>query len=428
MPSLLSSAKLIVLGRVLSAAGGFLSSVLLAHYMDHAELGVFFVVQTAIFLSSILCLSGFPQLLVQQIPYLRDRDPEECVFLETTALLYVAVLSLISSTVLALILAHLTGLSTRATLSVALWSSGLSVTLISSEINRLNDSVLGYAMLTGQGPWGGPFLAGFALIILCCLAISGGLISLDTVLLTYGISATVSAIFSLLMLRTAIFSIFHFRPIHVRKAVPYMFVPLISVYQLTDVWLVSLLLGPGSAATYGIASRLSSMAAMPAATLETIYSPYFSRQYRESDRDLFARYVETAARLCQATGAALLVFSIFFSALVVDLFFGHDFVMAWVPLAILVGGRGLAALLGPVNSLMIAAGLGWRLLANLTIGAILGIALGTLGGLVAGVVGVASGFAASIVVVSLLSHHDVLRRAFVDSSAVRMNLIPTTRE
>ena len=123
------------------------------------------------------------------------------------------------------------------------------------------------------------------------------------------------------------------------------------VLTQTDIVMLGVLTTTDQSGLYSVASRLSAVSIFAIIALGSIGAPMIASFHANNDTDALARIVKLMARFSLAT---LLPMGVLFAALghLILGVFGDEFVAAYVPLLILVGGQTLAACFGPVAILL----------------------------------------------------------------------------
>ncbi len=123
------------------------------------------------------------------------------------------------------------------------------------------------------------------------------------------------------------------------------------VLTQTDIVMLGVLTTTDQSGLYSVASRLSAVSIFAIIALGSIGAPMIASFHANNDTDALARIVKLMARFSLAT---LLPMGVLFAVLgqVILSVFGDQFVSAYVPLLVLVGGQTLAACFGPAAILL----------------------------------------------------------------------------
>ncbi len=123
------------------------------------------------------------------------------------------------------------------------------------------------------------------------------------------------------------------------------------VLTQTDIVMLGLLTTTDQSGLYSVASRLSAVAIFAIIALGSIGAPMIASLHANNDVEGLTRIVKLMARVSLATLVPMGVLFAIFGPLILSVF-GEQFVSAYVPLLILVGGQTLAACFGPAAMLL----------------------------------------------------------------------------
>jgi len=112
-----------------------------------------------------------------------------------------------------------------------------------------------------------------------------------------------------------------------------------------DILMLGLFQTTDASGIYTIASRLAAMSIFATIALGSFGAPLVAELYAEKKLDDLARIIKTMARVAFACLVPAVIFFVFFGEWILALF-GAEFVAAYFPLMVLMGGQALAACFG----------------------------------------------------------------------------------
>ena len=112
-----------------------------------------------------------------------------------------------------------------------------------------------------------------------------------------------------------------------------------------DILMLGLFQTTDASGIYTIASRLAAMSIFATIALGSFGAPLVAELYAEKKLDDLARIIKTMARVAIVCLVPAVIFFVFFGEWILALF-GAEFVAAYVPLMVLMGGQALAACFG----------------------------------------------------------------------------------
>jgi len=124
------------------------------------------------------------------------------------------------------------------------------------------------------------------------------------------------------------------------------------VLNRTDIIMLGAILGSSKAGIYAVASRVASLVIFGLLATNAIVAPMISELYHTGKNDELQRIVTLAARGIFAFTVVVSIALAISGRYLLSLF-GREFVVAYTPLLILLGGQLINALAGPVGFLMI---------------------------------------------------------------------------
>jgi len=142
----------------------------------------------------------------------------------------------------------------------------------------------------------------------------------------------------------------------VTVAFPLFFISgMLMILSRTDIVMIGAITGTEAAGFYSAAARIAELVVFGLNAVNTIAAPIISQLYSTSQHSELQRIVSLAAKGVFLTVVPVAVVIILFGKTILGLF-GPGFVIAYVPMVILLTGQILNALTGPVGSLMTMTG------------------------------------------------------------------------
>ena len=142
----------------------------------------------------------------------------------------------------------------------------------------------------------------------------------------------------------------------VTVAFPLFFISgMLIILSRTDIVMIGAITGTEAAGFYSVAARIAELVVFSLNAVNTIAAPIISQLYSTSQHSELQRIVSLAAKGVFLTVVPVAIIIVLFGKMILGLF-GPKFIIAYVPLLILLSGQILNALTGPVGSLMTMTG------------------------------------------------------------------------
>lgn len=122
-----------------------------------------------------------------------------------------------------------------------------------------------------------------------------------------------------------------------------------------DLWLVGTLLGPERAGVYAISARIAEFATFGALVTSGVVAPLAADCWHAGDVPKLRRLVNKAARVNAVIAGAVILVAVLWGRAILSLF-GIDFAEGYLPLVLLVIGKGVVAVAGAAVAVLLMAG------------------------------------------------------------------------
>jgi O-antigen/teichoic acid export membrane protein len=190
------------------------------------------------------------------------------------------------------------------------------------------------------------------------------------------------------------------------------------ILKRTDIIMIGAILGPDDAGIYSAASRISDLVVFGLVAINSILAPMISELYHTGKKQELQRIITIAAR-------AIFVFTLMVSVILAVIgkfllsLFGLEFIVAFVPLLVLLCGQIVNALTGSVALIMTMTGYQNKAGAIVAISAGINVLLNVLLIPLMGLAGAAISTAFTMVLWNLAMLTFVRRRIGINSSVIR---------
>lgn len=192
---------------------------------------------------------------------------------------------------------------------------------------------------------------------------------------------------------------------------------LATVNSQADILMLGIFESSDKVGLYRVATQTANLAVFGLQAVNMVVMPRFAQLYAEKNLVRLQRLVTVSARVILAFSLIVVVTFVAFGQPILSLVFGKDYVDAYIPLVVLLGGQLVSSTAGSVGHLLNMAGYERDSLNAVAVAAAINIVLNLLLIPLWGMVGAATATATSLAVRNIWSFWAVRRRTGINSLA-----------